>query len=198
MSYSTKNNPVRQLARWQQAQMAAADHIRGQALPCHVVKVKGAIVTVQFDILPGEVNLPQVTVPVAGFEYIRCPVRRGDKGVVVPASVSLRGVSGLGTGLADMSAMPSLTSLFFVPLGNTDWEAVEADRLVMWGPSGVLLRTQDGSASVSIENGRIVLKAGGDRLEIGGGVKHNGRNIGDSHVHGGVETGGGKTQGPQC
>lgn len=31
----------------------------------------------------------------------------------------------------------------------------------------------------------------------GGTVKHNGKNIGDTHVHSGVQTGGGNTQGPQ-
>lgn len=197
MADSVKLNPIRRLAQWQQAQISAAGNIRGQDLPCHVVNVRGAIVTVQFDILPGTVNLPQVTIPVMGFEYIRCPIQKGDKGVAVSASVSLRGVSGLGTGLADMSMMPSLTSLFFVPVGNINWEAVEADRLVMWGPSGVLLRTEDGSASISIEQGKIVLKAGADTLEIGAGLKHNGINVGSTHVHGGVQSGSSQTKGPQ-
>lgn len=95
--------------------------LKGRELPCHVVDVSGQIVTVQFDMLPEGINFPQITIPVATFPYIRYPIQPGDRGVTIAADVSLRGVSGLGTGMATLSYSMSLTPLFFVPLANKDW-----------------------------------------------------------------------------
>lgn len=162
------------------------DHrlLQGRALPCHVVKVSGAVVTVQFDVLPGTLQLQEITVPVAGFEYIRYPISVGDKGVTVPADVSLRSVSGLGTGMADMSLPASLTALFFVPLGNSDWSAADPDKITLYGPAGALIKTTDGKASVAVDSDRITLTVAGQTLELSAdGLKHNGVNVGATHEH---------------
>lgn len=162
------------------------DHaaLQGRALPCHVVSVEGAVVTVQFDILPGAIQLQEITVPVAGFEYLRFPIQKGDKGVTVPADVSLRGVSGLGTGMADMSLPPSLTALYFMPLGNSNWSAAEPDKVTLYGPDGALIRTTDGKASVAVSSDRITLTVAGQTLELSAdGLKHNGVNVGATHEH---------------
>jgi hypothetical protein len=133
--------------------------LRGRALPCHVVAVKGQIVTVQFDMLPGDLQYPQITIPVATFTYIRYPVQIGDKGVTVPADVSLRGVSGLGTGMASLSLSPSLTPLFFVPIANSKWSDEDPDKLVLYGPDGAVLKTAKGDASVVAETGAVTAQA---------------------------------------
>jgi hypothetical protein len=184
------------LAAWSNmAGTRIEDHtaLEGRGLPCHVVEVKGAVVTVQFDILPGTAQFPEVTLPVAGFEYIRYPIRVGDKGVTATADVSLRGVSGLGTGLADLSRVPSLTALFFVPLGSADWSAADPEKITLYGPGGALIKTTDGQSSVTIDSDAIVLRVGGQTLELSaGGLRHNGVNIGETHTHDvkGVESGG--------
>jgi phage baseplate assembly protein gpV len=62
-----------------------------------------------------------------------------------------------------------------------------------------------GDSRVEIDGGGITLTAGGVSLAItagglsisGGSVDHNGTNIGDTHVHGGVTPGGANTAGPQ-
>jgi len=162
------------------------DHaaLQGRALPCHVVSVDGAVVTVQFDILPGAIQLQEITVPVAGFEYLRFPIQKGDKGVTVPADVSLRSVSGLGTGMADMSLPPSLTALYFMPLGNSNWSVADPDKVTLYGPGGALIRTTDGTASVAISSDRITFTVAGQTLELSAdGLKHNGVNIGATHEH---------------
>lgn len=162
------------------------DHtaLHGRALPCHVVKVMGAIVTVQFDVLPGAIQLQEITVPVAGFEYIRYPISVGDKGVTVPADVSLRGVSGLGTGMANMSLPASLTALFFVPLGNSEWIAEDPNKITLYGPTGALIKTTDGKTSVLVDNDRIMLTVAGQTLELSAdGLRHNGVNVGSTHHH---------------
>lgn len=62
-----------------------------------------------------------------------------------------------------------------------------------------------GDASIEITADGLTLTAGGVSLAVtaggvsitGGQVDHNGTNIGDSHVHGGVVPGASNTQGPQ-
>lgn len=139
--------------------------ISGRSLPCHVVSIKGQIVTVQFDMLPDGTQYPQITIPIATFPYIRFPVQKGDKGVTVAAEASLRGISGLGTGIASRSFTPSLTPLFFVPLSNAGWTEVDPDKIVLYGPTGALLKTADGASSVTVEPGEINGKADAIHLE---------------------------------
>lgn len=139
--------------------------IEGRSLPCHVVAVKGQIVTVQFDMLPDGVNYPQVTIPVATFPYIRYPIQNGDRGVTVAAEVSLRGISGLGTGMADRAFTMSLTPLFFVPLANAGWSEEDANKIVLYGPDGAILKTADGASSITVEPGKITEKADAIYLE---------------------------------
>ncbi|AMH00949.1 phage baseplate protein [Serratia liquefaciens] len=152
--------------------------LRGRALPCHVVAVKGQIVTVQFDMLPGDLQYPQITIPVATFAYIRYPVQVGDKGVTVPADVSLRGVSGLGTGMASLSLSPSLTPLFFVPIANSKWSDEDPDKLVLYGPDGAILKTLDGSASVTVSPKKVEIKA--EDIYLVGRIHLNGQILQDA------------------
>lgn len=171
------NNTVRTLAD-------DARHTEGVRLPCHVVNVSGAIVTVQFDILPGAVQFPEITVPVAGFEYIRYPIQPGDKGVTLSADVSLRGVSGLGSGIADLSVPPSMTALYFVPLSSQNWSEEDPDKITLYGPAGALIKTADGKSSITVGEDKITLTSGGQTLELSSsGLMHNGVNIGATHKH---------------
>lgn len=192
MSNSQKFSFLSALSNMATTRAEDREALHGVELPCHVVNVENGIVTVQFDILPGTVQLPEVTVPVAGFEYIRYPIKVGDKGVTLASQVSLRGVSGLGTGMADMSLPPSLTALFFMPLASADWSAADPDKITLYGPAGALIKTTDGKASVAIESDSITLSVAGQTLELSSdGLKHNGVNIGGSHTHAvnGVESG---------
>lgn len=151
--------------------------IEGRSLPCHVVGVDGQIVTVQFDMLPDGTQYPQVTLPIATFEYIRYPVQIGDKGVTVAADVSLRGISGLGTGIASRALTLSLVPLFFVPLSNNEWTKEDPDKIVLYGPDGAILKTADGASSITVEPGKITEKADAiyltaKNIYLGGGTIH--------------------------
>ena len=139
--------------------------IEGRSLPCHVVGVDGQIVTVQFDMLPDGTQYPQVTIPIATFEYIRYPVQIGDKGVTVAADVSLRGISGLGTGIASRALTLSLVPLFFVPLSNNGWAKEDPDKIVLYGPDGAILKTADGTSSITVEPGKITEKSDAIHME---------------------------------
>ncbi|HEY4437694.1 MAG TPA: phage baseplate protein [Lelliottia sp.] len=151
--------------------------IQGRSLPCHVVAVDGQIVTVQFDMLPDGTQYPQITIPIATFEYIRYPIQKGDKGVTVAADVSLRGISGLGTGIASRSLTLSLVPLFFVPLSSAGWTKEDPNKIVLYGPDGAIIKTADGASSITVEQGKITEKADAIYLNakdiyLGGGTIH--------------------------
>ncbi|MCA1920977.1 phage baseplate protein [Buttiauxella noackiae] len=165
MSDSQKFPFIRAMSNMVQTQNDDRVAISGRSLPCHVVGVKGQIVTVQFDMLPDGTQYPQITIPIATFPYIRFPIQKGDKGVTVAADVSLRGISGLGTGIASNSFTASLTPLFFVPLSSAGWTAVDPDKIVLYGPTGAILKTADEKSSVTVEPGKITEKADAIHME---------------------------------
>jgi len=180
----------------------------GRAFPCHVVSVQGAIVTVAFDI-QSQFTIPQVTIPVFGPEYIRYPIQVGDKGYTIPADASLKGVTGLGTGSATTLVPANLTGLVFFPIGNADWSAVDGNALVMYGPSGVVLRDSQSNSIITLTTNSIVvsgqdsvtMESGGASISISDGEVNivgtliiNGKPY-LSHTHDGVTAGGEKTQG---
>jgi len=165
MSDSLKQSFQQTMGMLHAAQMRGYDELSGKSLPCHVVEISGSIVTVQFDMLPGRISFPQITIPVFGSEYVRLPIQKGDKGVTVPASVSLRGVSGLGTGLADMNAPPSLTALFFMPMANIDWFAVDPNILTMYGIHGATMMTTDDASSVKVTETQVKAESANVRLK---------------------------------
>ena len=123
-----------------------AIQLAGKALPCSVVSVDGAIVTVNFEV-NSPFTLPDVTIPLFGPEYIRYPIQPGDNGVVLPADAYLGGVSGLGGGVADLTLPANLSALVFLPIGNTEWSAVDPQSVTLYGPNGVVLKDTSGATT---------------------------------------------------
>lgn len=114
----------------------------GQALPASVVSVVGAIMTVKFEV-NSAFTLPKVTIPLFGPEYIRYPIQPGCKGLVVPCDARLAGMSGIGGGVSDLSQPANLTALVFLPIGNTGWFHTDPNAVTIYGPNGVVIRSQD-------------------------------------------------------
>ncbi|MHB1659592.1 MAG: hypothetical protein ACYCRF_09835, partial [Acidithiobacillus sp.] len=121
---------------------------QGMALPCHVVAVSGAIVTVQFDV--AGVSLPQVTIPKAESPYFRQPTQIGDKGSTVSCDVYLGGISGLGGGVADMTRRGNLSALWFQPISNSGSPPANQTQAIVQGPGGALIQTVDGTSTVDV------------------------------------------------
>lgn len=123
----------------------------GQNLPCTVAEVvSSGIVKVNFEITNTNRTLSQIVVPVLCFEYVRYPIQKGCKGMVISADAYLGGMSGLGGGTADLTVRPNLSNLAFVPLGNSGWSAADdPNAVVIYGPDGVILRDS---------NSKVVLK----------------------------------------
>lgn len=136
----------------QVAVKAALNQIQqiGKALPASVVSVSGSIVTVKFEV-QSSFTLPNVTIPMAGPEYIRFPTQVGDKGIVLPADVSLGGISGLGMGTAALALQANLSALVFLPIANKNWSPSEnPNAIVLYGPDGGILRTSDSLGMVKV------------------------------------------------
>lgn len=148
------------------ARAKAEDQIAqtGKSLPCQVVSIKGSIVQVAFQITspPGwpPVSLPNVTIPIAGSEYIRYPIQVGCKGVAVAADAYLGGMSGIGGGVATLTSPGNLTALVFQPIGNSGWSVVDPNTLVIYGEPGVTVQTKDGSISVQVSMSGVTINSG--------------------------------------
>lgn len=158
------------------AQQKALDQIQltGKALPARVEAVAGSIVTVSFQI-QSDYTLPQVTCPLFGPEWIRYPIQIGDQGVVFPADARLGGIDGLGSGLANLSLPANLSALVFFPVGNATWEAPEdTQKIILYGPNGVILRTKDKTSTFALDPTGIAMNKNltvDGNTSFGGGAK---------------------------
>jgi hypothetical protein len=197
MSQAQKTPLSRTLSAF--AQQKARDEIAklGQALPGHVIKVSGAIVTVAFDV--AGTTIPQVTMPLFGPEYIRYPVQVGDTGVAFPASVYIGGVSGLGGGTATGTVQANLSTLVWFPVANKKWTPVDPNAVTIYGPNGVVLRDEASETVATLTptgfnlsaHTSISLSAGGHTILINAaGITIDGV-VFSLHGHSGVTTGSG-------
>lgn len=147
--------------RFAEQKIADAMQQLGRALPCKVVSIQGQIVTVSFEITDPVFTLPQVTIPIATSKYDWIPIQAGDLGVTVPADVYLGGVSGLGSGTADLSQRANLTALQFVPCANKAWTVQDPNKRLIQGPSGVVLQDTGGSCVFTLTPTGITITVGG-------------------------------------
>lgn len=139
---------------------AAAIQLTGRSLPASVVSRAGSIVTVKFEVNSGY-TIPNVTIPVIGSEYIRLPIQPGCKGWVMTADAYLGGMSGLGSGVADLALRANLSDLVWSPLGNKNWDAPDdPDAVVIYGPNGAIIRTIDSSSVAKVGADEITLTRG--------------------------------------
>lgn len=136
--------------------------ITGKALPCSVTKVMGSIVTVKFEVSTPNFTLPSATVPIAGSQYMFSPTQVGDRGVVFPADVNLGGISGLGGGVATFTVPANLSALTFFPIGNKSWNPADPNKVEIWGPDGVIIRSKNGKAKVTFTEDSVLLQYGDD------------------------------------
>ena len=168
----------------------------GNALPCHVVSVSGAIVTVAFDVTSTPWTLPKVTIPKAESQWIRMPTQVGDKGWTVPADAYLGPSVGFTNGVADLTQPGNLSALVFVPLSNKNSPPDDQNAAQIMGPNGGIMRTSDGSVSIVVNTSGITMKFGSKTVVLNGsGLTIDGI-LFDTHVHGGVTAGGSNTTGP--
>lgn len=186
------------LNRFGQKKAAEAIQQLGRSLPCSVAAIPTAgipVVTVKFELKSVPFTIPNVTVPVFGFEYIRFPIQVGCKGAVFPLDVMIDNISGMSDAVPDLSTLPAnLSALVFMPIGNAKWTASDTpNKLVLYGPEGVVIRTISGDVKTTWSDDGVVIDipagkkatVNGD-TEINGQLKVNGNLI----VTGNMEIGG--------
>lgn len=204
-----KTNFGRDLNRFASSKIESAIQLAGKALPCSIVEVAGSIVTVKFEVNTAPFALPNITVPTAFPEWIRVPFQVGDKGIVVPSDVYLGGISGLGGGTADLVPRGNLSALFFIPIANTEWTApTDTRKIELYGPDGVILRDKnfDVRFELSKDELRVSFNGANKPIYLEGDLRVTGEVIAgyntggqvslQTHIHGGVMSGGASTAPP--
>lgn len=192
---------ARALSQFTRGVFSDLSEITALSLPCSVVAVSNAMVTVKFEVT-GPISLPQVTVPQAISRYARPPTQIGDKGRVTVSDVYLGGVTGLGGGVANFTRKESnLTSLVFEPLSNTDFPTIDGNAYFITGPNGAVIQDDSGvnhvtvtSSSVTLAHGSNTVVVSASGIAITGTLTINGVAF-LAHEHSGVTTGGGNTGG---
>ena len=133
-------------------QASAAIQSTGRALPCTVIAVDvgaASLLTVKFEanipyVVNGETktyNLPPLTLPKAESQWLRAPVQIGDVGLTIPADTFLGGISGLGTGVANLGIdYGNLSTLAWVPIATTSFGAApNLNQVWANGPAGAVV-----------------------------------------------------------
>ena len=173
-----------------------AINLTGRALPCSVLAVVGPIVTVNF-LVQGQPNTFPNTlmVPVIGWQYIRIPVQVGDTGALVPFDVALGVVSGLGSAATPTLGLPgNLSALVFIPVGNKNWTpSDDPNAVVIYGPDGAIIRDTAKTVTMKVNAGVVAITG---NLTVSGTITWGGSVVANTHVHSGVQTGGGDTGPP--
>ncbi|MBE1159630.1 hypothetical protein [Dyella acidiphila] len=155
----------------------------GRALPCSVVAVSGSLVTVKFEVDSTPWTLPQITIPKAESQWVRMPTQVGDIGLTIPGDVSLAGVTGMGTGIANMAFHGNLSTLVFLPLSNKNSPPIDQNAAQIEGPNGAIIRTTSGNASLTVNDDGITMSFGGKTVTLNGtGLTIDGV-LFDSHTH---------------
>lgn len=161
----------------------------GKSYPCTVSEVvSSGIVTVNFEVNSAPFTLPKVTVPILYPEYIRYPIRAGDRGMVVSASVRLGGLSGLGSGVPGLTPPGNLSAMAFLWLGSTAWsDPTDPDAVEIYGPNGVILRDTESTCTVTLTPAGVVIGGTNGDLAVLGNLS-----AGNGYT-GAVPTGTGQT-----
>ena len=141
---------INDLAKRRVAQALAASG--GTALPCSVVSVNGAVVTVKFEVNASPWTLPEITIPKLESNWIRMPTQVGDLGWCLPADAFLGGVSGLGSGVADLATPGNLEALVFAPISHKSSPPIDQNAAQIQGPNGAIIRTTTGTTSSVVTN----------------------------------------------
>ena len=187
--------------------------MQGKALPCRVVAVNGAIVTVSFQVNSAPYVLPRITIPKAESNWFRYPTQVGDLGITIPADVYIGIVSGLGATIPDINVRPAnLSALVFLPVSNSNSAPQDQNAAIAQGPNGFIGQVVGGTSSVvanstgvtlTFGSGTIVINSAGITMTSSGqtlalnssGVMINGLSFG-THYHTGVTAGTANTGGP--
>ena len=136
----------------------------GWQLPCTVAEVDNTkgIVTVNFEVIGSDGNpldLPQITIPISGWKYIRYPIQIGDPGLTVSIDTNTQNISKLSPGVSALIDHGNFgPTLFFVPIVQADWsESDDPDAVVIAAPNGSIIRTDNKDATITVNKDNVIV-----------------------------------------
>jgi len=142
--------------RFAEERIGSAWQLLTKAPPASIVSMDSTntIATVALEI-DSIYTFPPITCPVFGPQFIRYPLGKGVKGVLLSGDYYLGGVSGLGDGRATLGKVANLSSCVFFPIGNASFSPVEdKEKTIVYGNDGVILRDKDNKISFTIDANR--------------------------------------------
>lgn len=184
------------------------DAMYGWQLPCTVVEVdaKDGFVTVNFEVERTSLPLPQITIPVMGWQWIRYPIQVGDAGVTISIDTNTLYIAGVLKGKTGMTPMGNLgPTLMFMPImQKTMVDSPDKNATIIYGPNGAQIFDYDPTkppednvnaiiqltpTQIDIKmKGGAEVKLSGNRVDINGTLYINGQKYLD-HTHSDVQTG---------
>jgi hypothetical protein len=136
-----------------------------------------------------------VFMPIGGGAAITTPISAGDTGIVHFADQDIGGFAVDGdTSEPDTDRRHSLSDGMFVP-GQGTGAADPTNVTISFGGATIII-TPGGDVNIDSPGDVTINAAGGVNINSAT-LEHNGVNIGDDHVHGGITPGGANTAGPQ-
>ncbi|MHB2029451.1 MAG: hypothetical protein ACYCPT_11620 [Acidimicrobiales bacterium] len=148
----------------------------GRALPCTVTAVNGSLVTVNFEctypvVQNGSVvdaTLPPLTLPKGESQWLRAPVQVGDVGMTIPADTFLGGISGYGSGVADLGKnYGNLTTLVWVPVAAVSFGAPpDPNKAWINGPAGAVVSDTPQTATMTASKNNVTHQAGSGGTQV--------------------------------
>lgn len=185
------------------------------AMPARIVSYDAGKRRAQIQILQPErtedgqeIEQPIVTevpvfMPIGGGASITTPIAGGDTGIVMFADQDIGGwVADDDTSGPDSGRRHSLNDAMFIP-GDGRSGADASNVIITFGGATIKI-TPGGEVDIDAPSDITISSAGDVTISAGGAVDiqsadltHNGVNVGDDHVHGGVIPGAAKTDGPE-
>lgn len=148
----------------------------GRALPCTVTAVDGSLVTVNFEctypvVQNGNVvdaTLPPLTLPRGESQWLRAPVQIGDVGMTIPSDTFLGGISGYGSGVADLGKnYGNLTTLIWVPVAAVSFGAPpDPNKAWINGPAGAVVSDTPQTATMTASKNNVTHQAGSGGTQV--------------------------------
>lgn len=136
----------------------------GWQLPCTVDSVDNTkgIVTVNFSVIGSNgspLDLPQITIPIMGWKYIRYPIKKGDPGVTISIDTNTRNIAKLSTGISSLIGHGNFgPTLMFIPIAQADWsETDDVDAVVVAAPNGAIIRTDNKDATITVNKDNVIV-----------------------------------------
>ena len=189
------------------------------ALPATVISCNGHTATLQLMRDGEQLALPPlVDVPVGFYRgggfCVTVPLKPGDEGLAIFSERCIDGWYVSGQQSAPLDArFHDYSDAFFFPQGSSQPKKIPA-----YSSDALSMQTDDGETYIRITQGKITIQGdiehtgnrvqsgnslingnhsvAGDSESRGGKMTHNGKNVGDTHTHSGVQTGNDSTGAP--